>query len=81
MAVFRRTRTSVEDFNGDCDVESQVSKSAKGRERPASLETILGMKVRIRDRKGKGKITIEYGTLEEFDRVVRMLKGKVAGSA
>jgi ParB family chromosome partitioning protein len=45
-----------------------------------SLETILGMKVRIRDRKGKGKITIEYGTLEDFDRVVRMLKGKV-GSA
>jgi ParB family chromosome partitioning protein len=46
-----------------------------------SLETILGMKVRIRDRRGKGKITIEYGTIDDFDRVVRMLKGKVAGSA
>jgi len=41
-----------------------------------SLEAVLGMRVRIRDRKGKGKITIEYGTLEDFDRVVRMLKGK-----
>ena len=41
-----------------------------------SLETVLGMRVRIRDRKGKGKITIEYGTLEDFDRVVQMLKGK-----
>ncbi len=41
-----------------------------------SLETVLGMKVRIRDRRGKGKITIEYGTLEDFDRVVGMLKGK-----
>jgi ParB family transcriptional regulator, chromosome partitioning protein len=41
-----------------------------------SLETILGVRVRIRDRKGKGKITIEYGTLEDFDRVVQMLKGK-----
>jgi ParB family chromosome partitioning protein len=40
-----------------------------------SLETVLGMRVRIRDRKGKGKITIEYGTLEDFDRVVGMLKG------
>jgi ParB family chromosome partitioning protein len=40
------------------------------------LETILGMRVRIRDRNGKGKITIEYGTLEDFDRVVGMLKGK-----
>jgi ParB family chromosome partitioning protein len=41
-----------------------------------SLETALGMRVRIRDRKGKGKITIEYGTLEDFDRVVMMLSGK-----
>jgi ParB family chromosome partitioning protein len=41
-----------------------------------SLEAALGMRVRIRDRKGKGKITIEYGTLEDFDRVVMMLKGE-----
>ena len=41
-----------------------------------SLEVVLGMRVRIRDRKGKGKITIEYGTLEDFDRVVGMLRGK-----
>ncbi len=41
-----------------------------------SLEEVLGMRVRIRDRQGRGKITIEYGTLEDFDRVVRMLKGK-----
>jgi len=45
-----------------------------------SLEAILGLRVRIRDRKGKGKILIEYGTIEEFDRVVAMLKGKVRGS-
>ena len=41
-----------------------------------SLEAALGMRVRIRDRRGKGKIMIEYGTLEDFDRVVQMLKGK-----
>jgi ParB family chromosome partitioning protein len=41
-----------------------------------SLEEVLGMRVRIRDRKGKGRIVIEYGTLEDFDRVVGMLKGK-----
>jgi ParB family chromosome partitioning protein len=40
-----------------------------------SLESVLGMRVRIKDRKGKGKITIEYGTLDDFDRVVGMLKG------
>lgn len=40
------------------------------------LEQVLGMRVRIRDKKGKGKITIEYASLEDFDRVVKMLKGK-----
>jgi ParB family chromosome partitioning protein len=42
-----------------------------------SLEEVLGMRVRIRDRNGRGKIQIEYATIDDFDRVVRMLKGKV----
>jgi len=42
----------------------------------SELEQILQCKVRISDRKGKGKIQIEYGSLEDFDRVVEMLKGK-----
>jgi ParB family chromosome partitioning protein len=41
-----------------------------------SLETVLGMRVRIRDRKGKGKITIEYSSLEDFDRIMTILKQK-----
>jgi ParB family chromosome partitioning protein len=40
------------------------------------LERILGVKVRIRDRKGKGKITLEYSTIEDYDRILEMLKGK-----
>ena len=40
------------------------------------LERVLGVRVRIRDRKGKGKIVIEYATLEDFDGVLEMLKGK-----
>ncbi len=40
------------------------------------LERSLGMRVRIRDRRGKGKIVIEYATLEDFDRVLEMLNGK-----
>ena len=40
------------------------------------LERTLGVRVRIRDRKGRGKIEIEYGNLEDFDRVVGMLKGR-----
>jgi len=40
------------------------------------LQKILGVKVKISDRKGKGKIVIQYATLEDFDRVMTMLKGK-----
>jgi ParB family chromosome partitioning protein len=40
------------------------------------LERLLGVRVRIRDRKGKGKIIIEYATVEDYQRVVGMLKGK-----
>jgi len=40
------------------------------------LERMLGLRVRIRDRKGKGKIVIEYATVDDYDRVVAMLKGK-----
>ena len=40
------------------------------------LERSLGMRVRIRDRRGKGKIVIEYATLEDFDRVLEMLNSK-----
>lgn len=40
-----------------------------------NLEMILGMRVRIKDRRGKGKITIEYSSVEDYERVVGMLKG------
>ncbi len=39
------------------------------------LERSLGVRVQIRDRKGKGKIVIAYSSLEDFDRVVEMLSG------
>ncbi len=46
------------------------------RAQQRNLETALGMKVRIRDRKGKGTMRIEYGSLDDFDRLVALLKGK-----
>jgi len=42
----------------------------------SELAQLLGCKVRINDRKGKGKIVIEYSTLDDFDRVLEMLKGE-----
>ena len=40
------------------------------------LERMLGVRVRIRDRKGKGKIVIEYHTVDDYERVVEMLRGR-----
>jgi ParB family chromosome partitioning protein len=40
------------------------------------MERMLGVRVRIRDRKGKGKIVIEYSTVDDYDRVVEMIRGK-----
>jgi len=39
------------------------------------LEGLLGVRVRIRDRKGKGKIVIEYATVDDYERVVVALRG------
>lgn len=38
------------------------------------LERLLGTRVEIKDRKGKGKIVIEYTSLEEFDRIIESLR-------
>ena len=40
------------------------------------LERLLGVRVKIRDRKGKGKIVIEYANVDDYERVVGMLRGK-----
>src|SRR5215831_11183405 len=43
------------------------------REAARTLEQALGVKVEILDRKGKGKIILKYGSLEDFDRIVEVL--------
>jgi len=40
------------------------------------MEQTLGMRVRIKDRNGKGRIVIEYATVDDYERVVEMLRGK-----
>ncbi|HEX9255827.1 MAG TPA: ParB/RepB/Spo0J family partition protein [Candidatus Angelobacter sp.] len=46
------------------------------RDAQRSLENSLGVKVEIQDRKGKGKIILKYGSLEDFDRIVEALAAK-----
>jgi ParB family transcriptional regulator, chromosome partitioning protein len=44
------------------------------REVQDSLQRALGLKVRIEDHKGRGRVIIEYGQLEEFDRLLERLQ-------
>jgi ParB family chromosome partitioning protein len=37
------------------------------------LERVLGCKIRITDRNGKGSISIDYKSLDEFDRLLNAL--------
>ena len=46
------------------------------REAELELQRALGCRVRIKDRRGKGKIVIEYAQLDDFDRVMEALVGK-----
>jgi ParB family chromosome partitioning protein len=59
----------------------QKKKSARSvdpnvRAAQMELERLLGMRVRIRDRKGKGRIVIEYSTVDDYERVLAMLSGR-----
>jgi len=45
------------------------------REAEDKLRRSLGLKVRIEDKKGKGKVIIEYSGLEDFDSLLEMLGG------
>jgi ParB family chromosome partitioning protein len=42
----------------------------------SELRTILGTKVQIQDRRGKGRILIEYYSPEEFERLLDQLRGE-----
>ena len=46
------------------------------KEAEKQLERALGARVTITDRRGKGKILIEYSSLEDFDRIVEALGEK-----
>ncbi|HEX6802250.1 MAG TPA: ParB/RepB/Spo0J family partition protein [Terriglobales bacterium] len=52
-------------------VEKPVDPNVKAAQ--TELERLLGTRVRINDRNGKGRIVIEYRNLNDFDRVLELL--------
>jgi ParB family transcriptional regulator, chromosome partitioning protein len=49
---------------------------ANVREAEEELKRALGVQVMINDRNGKGKIVLQYRSLEDFDRIVEAVTGK-----
>ena len=45
----------------------------------SELRALLGTKVQIRDRRGKGRILIEYYSPDEFERILSLLRGLEPG--
>jgi ParB family chromosome partitioning protein len=43
------------------------------------LRSLLGTKVTIQDRRGRGRIQIEYFSPAEFERILERLRGEVRG--
>ncbi|MGH9492551.1 MAG: ParB/RepB/Spo0J family partition protein [Terriglobales bacterium] len=71
----RQTEDVVRDILYPVEKKEQVRYvDPNVREAEKELQRALGAKVTIKDRKGKGKIIIEYASLEDFDRVVDALK-------
>jgi ParB family chromosome partitioning protein len=71
----RQTEDVVRDILYPVEKKEQVRYvDPNVREAERELQRALGTKVTIKDRKGKGKIIIEYANLEDFDRVVQALK-------
>lgn len=46
------------------------------KEAQRALERALGVRVKITDRNGKGRILLEYKSLDDFDRILEMLNAK-----
>jgi ParB family chromosome partitioning protein len=72
----RETEMLVEEYlnppSAVAKQERQVDPNVKAAE--DELRRSLGCRVVIKDRNGRGKIQIEYKSLEDFDRVITALK-------
>jgi ParB family chromosome partitioning protein len=77
----RETEDAVAKFLHRVDKEAakelkQLMVDPNVKEAQRQLERALGVRVTITDRNGKGKILLEYSSLEDFDRILETLNSK-----
>jgi ParB family chromosome partitioning protein len=84
MALSLSVRQTESYVQGLINPEAKPKKEAKPaqpedpnvREAQDRLQRTLGLKVHIEDKKGKGRVIIEYSGLEDFDSILTALGGK-----
>ena len=84
MALNLSVRQTESYVQGLINPESKPKKEAKPtqpedpnvREAQDRLQRTLGLKVHIEDKKGKGRVIIEYSGLEDFDSILTALGGQ-----
>jgi ParB family chromosome partitioning protein len=84
MALYMSVRQTETYVQGLINPEAKEKKESKVgaqpedpnvREAQDRLRRTLGLKVRIEDKKGKGRVIIEYSGLEDFDSILTALGG------
>ena len=84
MALNLSVRQTESYVQGLINPEAKPKKEAKAaqpedpnvREAQDRLQRTLGLKVHIEDKKGKGRVIIEYSGLEDFDSILTALGGQ-----
>jgi ParB family chromosome partitioning protein len=84
MALSLSVRQTESYVQGLINPEAKPKKEAKPaqpedpnvREAQVRLQRTLGLKVHIEDKKGKGRVIIEYSGLEDFDSILTALGGQ-----
>ena len=84
MALSLSVRQTESYVQGLINPEARQKKESKSAEQPEDpnvreaqtrLQRTLGLKVHIEDKKGKGRVIIEYSGLEDFDSILAALGG------
>jgi ParB family chromosome partitioning protein len=55
------------------EIKAKIAVDPNVKEAQEKLQRQLGLKVRIEDKKGRGRVVIEYGGLEDFDALMTAL--------
>jgi ParB family chromosome partitioning protein len=80
----RQTETFVQNLQFPGLQEGRAAKKAAAeakaldpnvKEAQEKMQRALGLKVRIEDNKGRGRVIIEYARLEDFDTLLEQISG------